>query len=80
MINYCLFPFISGRKYGKSETVFKVGDIFTSVISIPNKYIFRTEGGDYRGTGSDASFEKEDKIDADAVNDAVNDRLKTELL
>jgi len=81
-----------GNLYGKSEPVFKEGDIFTTIISIPNKYIFRIEGGDYRVTGSNASLEKEDKINADAVNDAVNDalndalndavkdRLKTELL
>ena len=69
-----------GNLYGKSEPVFKEGDIFTTIISIPNKYIFRIEGGDYRVTGSNASLEKEDKIDADAVNDAVKDRLKTELM
>ena len=73
-----------GKLYGKSEPVFKEGDIFTTIISIPNKYIFRDEGGDYRVTGSHAALEKEDKFDADTVNDAVNDavkdRLKTELM
>ena len=73
-----------GKLYGKFEPVFDEGDIFTTVIYIPDKYILNVESGDYRVKGRDASYRKEDDIYHDAVNDAVNDavknRLKIELL
>ncbi len=35
-----------GKLYGKLEPVFKEGDIFTTIISTPDKYVLTTESGD----------------------------------